>query len=236
MQELQLVSHHLCPYVQRAAITLAEKEAPFGKVLIDLSAKPDWFLALSPLGKVPLLRVDGRTLFESAAICDYLDETIAPRLHPGDPIARAQHRAWIAVASAVLDDIAGLYNAPDAEAFERKVDTLAERFARLEEALGDGPWFAGEAFSIVDAAFAPVFRYFDVLERFVRLGVFADRPKVAAWRSALARRPSVRGAVEPDYPQRLERFFRVRGSYLARVINAATPTELLALPAPEMVA
>lgn len=236
MQELELVSHHLCPYVQRAAITLAEKGAPFGKVLIDLAAKPDWFLALSPLGKVPLLRVGGRTLFESAAICDYLDETIAPRLHPEDPIARAQHRAWIAFASTVLDDIAGLYNAPDAETFERKVDTLADRFARLEEALGDGPWFAGEAFSIVDAAFAPVFRYFDVLERFVRLGVFADRPKVAAWRAALARRPSVRGAVDPDYPQRLERFFRVRGSYLARVINAATPTELLALPAPEMVA
>lgn len=236
MQRLELVSHHLCPYVQRAAITLAEKRAPFGKVLIDLAAKPDWFLALSPLGKVPLLRVGGRTLFESAAICDYLDETIAPRLHPEDPIARAQHRAWIAFASTVLDDIAGLYNAPDAEAFERKVDILAERFARLEEALDEGPWFAGEAFSIVDAAFAPVFRYFDVLERFVRLGVFADRPRVAAWRAALARRPSVRGAVEPDYPQRLERFFRVRGSYLARVINAATPTELLALPAPEVLA
>lgn len=221
MPDLELVSHHLCPYVQRAVITLDEKRAPFRKTLIDLAAKPNWFLRVSPLGKVPLLLTDGRALFESAAICDYLDETLEPRLHPADPLARAEHRAWIAFASTVLDDIGGLYSAPDGEAFDRRVLTLTDRFARLEEALGAGPYFAGEAFSLVDAAFAPVFRYFEVLERFVLLGVFADRPRVAAWRRALAARPSVSGAVDADYPQRLERFFRARGSHLSRLMGEA---------------
>ena len=54
---LTLVSHLLCPYVQRAAIALREKDVPFERVVIDLANKPDWFVAISPLGKVPLLRV-----------------------------------------------------------------------------------------------------------------------------------------------------------------------------------
>ena len=84
---LKLVSHHLCPYVQRAAIALAEKGVPFTRENIDLANRPDWFKAISPTGKVPLLIVDGRhVLFESAAICDYLDETIEPRLHLRIPL------------------------------------------------------------------------------------------------------------------------------------------------------
>lgn len=221
MSDLELVSHHLCPYVQRAAIALLEKAVPFRRTFIDLAAKPDWFLGLSPLGKVPLLRVGDRVLFESAAICDYLDDVLAPRLHPPDPLARAEHRAWIAFASTVLDDIAGLYNAPDADAFDRRTVVLAERFGRLERALGGGPFFAGEPFSLVDAAFAPVFRYFDVLDRFVQLGLFASKPRVAAWRRALAGRPSVAAAVDADYPYRLERFFRTRNAHLAQLINTA---------------
>ncbi|MES2895931.1 MAG: glutathione S-transferase family protein [Pseudomonadota bacterium] len=221
MPDLELVSHHLCPYVQRAAITLAEKGVPFRRTLIDLSAKPRWFLEISPLGKVPLLRVGGRVLFESAAICDYLDEVFAPCLHPQDPLERAVHRAWIAFASTMLDDIAGLYGAPDAEAFDRCAGLLAERITRLEQALGRGPFFSGELFSLVDAAFAPVFRYFNVLDAFVILPLFAGKPRVSAWRRALARRPCVQGAVDADYPERLERFFRTRNSHLGHLINGA---------------
>jgi glutathione S-transferase len=221
MTDLELVSHHLCPYVQRAAITLSEKQAAYRRTYVDLAAKPDWFLALSPLGKVPLLRVGGQTLFESAAICEYLDDTVGPRMHPADPVARAEHRAWIAFASATLDAIGGLYNAADEAAFDARLLDLAGKFERLEEALGDGPYFAGEPFSLVDAAFAPVFRYFDVFERFVSLGVFGRTPKVAAWRTALARRPSVQSAVAADYPERLESFLRGRNSHLSRIIGQA---------------
>jgi glutathione S-transferase len=88
---LRLFSHYLCPYVQRAVIALDEKGVAHERTYIDLAAKPDWFTALSPLGKVPLLLVDETTaLFESAVICEFLEET-APgvRLHPDDPVERA---------------------------------------------------------------------------------------------------------------------------------------------------
>ena len=45
---LVLVSHALCPYVQRAAIVLREKGVPFERRDIDLANKPDWFLRISP--------------------------------------------------------------------------------------------------------------------------------------------------------------------------------------------
>lgn len=227
--KLSLVSHHLCPYVQRAAIALAEKGVAHERIAIDLSAKPGWFQALSPLGKVPLLLIGGdktgradTALFESAVICEFLEETApGPRLHPEDPLERARHRAWVEFASATLSSIAGLYSAPHASGFEQKRADLQAKVAWLEGAFGTGAYFAGERFSLVDAAFAPVFRYFDTFEATLPpLRVFDAAPKVAAWRAALAERPSVRGAVAADYPERLADFLRGRESHLSRLMSA----------------
>jgi len=222
MNGLVLVSHKLCPYVQRAAIVLHEKGVPFERRWVDLAAKPEWFLAVSPLGKTPVLLVDGRPIFESAVICEYLDEVYAPRLHPEDALERARYRAWMEFGSAVLNTIAAFYNAPDARALDARREELRARFAQIEEVLDPrGPYFAGETFSMVDAVFAPVFRYFEV---FGALGVdgFFDRlPKVRAWRDSLAGRESVRIAASEDYAQLLAQFLAGRGSEISRRI--ATP-------------
>jgi len=212
MAQLTLVSHKLCPYVQRAAIALAEKGVPFERVTIDLSAKPDWFVAISPLGKVPLLRVaqaDGpeAVLFESNVICEYIEDTQSgPKLHPADPLVRAQHRAWMEFGSAILSDLWDVETTQDAEVFEAKRAAVAAKFARVEAALGAGPYFAGERFSLVDAVFAPVFRYFDLFDTLTHLRVFAETPQVRAWRAALRQRPSVMAAVGADYPDLLRAF------------------------------
>jgi glutathione S-transferase len=202
MSGLTLVSHHLCPYVQRAAIALAEKGVAFERIDIDLAARPDWFKALSPLGKVPLLRVarPGRgeaVLFESAVICEFIEETQAgPALHPSDATERAEHRAWIELASSALADIYAIETTADPGLFEARRLALEGKLARVEQVLearsDSGPFFAGSRFSLVDAAFGPVFRYFDVLDAIADLGILAGKPRIAAWRAALAARPSVR--------------------------------------------
>lgn len=217
---LRLVSHHLCPYVQRAVIALAEKGVPHERTYIDLADKPAWFTAVSPLGKVPLLLVDGATaLFESSVICEYLEETApGPRLHPEDPLERARHRAWIEFASATLNDIWGFETATDAATTERKAGDLKAKLAWVERNLAVGPYFAGVHFSLVDAAFAPIFRYFDVFDAIADFGIFAGVPKVAAWRAALAARPSVQGAVAPDYAARLRAFLKERDAHLHRLL------------------
>lgn len=219
--KLRLISHHLCPYAQRAAIALAEKRVAYTRINIDLADKPDWFLALSPLGKVPVLEVDGRPIFESGVILEYLDEVFAPRLHPEDALERARHRSWIEFGSAQLDLVAGLYNAQDRATFQDKADALRLRFARLEGALGEGPYFAGRDFSLVDAVYGPLFRYFDTFDAIGDFGILTGLDRLQAWRAALAARPSIAGAVAPDYPERLSDFLHRRDSYLSTLLAGA---------------
>ena len=221
MADLTLVSYDLCPYVQRAAIALAEKGVRFRRVDVDLSDKPEWFRAISPLGKVPLLRVGDDVLFESAAIVEYIEETTPNALHPHDPIERAKHRAWMEFGSSVLADIWVLETTPDQAAFSAKRNVLMDKFKQIERKLSSGPHFAGAQFSLVDVVFAPVFRYFDTFERFVDLGLFEAVPKVAAWRAALAKRPSVIGAVVPDYSARLAAFLHKKNGWIAGLMRRA---------------
>lgn len=213
---IQLVSHRLCPYVQRAAIVLQEKGVAFERVDIDLANKPDWFLKISPLGKTPVLLVKGVAIFESAVICEYLDDTLAPQLHPRDPLQRARHRGWMEFGSALLNTIGAFYSAPDETSLQARGHEIRARFEQLEAVLADGPWFEGERFSIVDAVFGPVFRYVDAFEAIDDFGFHTGLPKLTAWRARLAKRPSVRKAVPSDYPAQLLDFLRRRESALSR--------------------
>ncbi len=71
-------------------MVLLHKEILFDYTEIDLANKPDWFLAVTPYGKVPALKVDDVTLYESAVINEYLDEAYPERcLLFGDPLKRA---------------------------------------------------------------------------------------------------------------------------------------------------
>jgi glutathione S-transferase len=212
---LKLISHKLCPYVQRAVIALTEKGVAFERVDIDLANKPDWFLAISPLGKTPVLQVGESAIFESAVILEYLEETEPKPLHPVNPLFRAEHRSWIEFGSAVLNDIAGFYAAVDEATFKAKVSQLEQRFARLEARVAAAPWFDGDKFSLVDAVFGPVFRYFDVFDEIAEFGVLKGKPKLGRWRNALAARPSVCEAVSAEYPALLRTFIDRRNSWLS---------------------
>src|SRR5258708_2176420 len=215
--KLRLISHKLCPYVQRAVIALTEKGVAFERIDIDLANKPDWFVAISPLGKTPVLQVGDTAIFESAVILEYLEETQPKPLHPTDPLTRAEHRAWIEFGSTVLNDIAGFYAAPDEATFKAKTSQLEQRFAWLEARVAASPWFDGKSFSLVDAVFGPVFRYFDVFDEIADFGILTGKPKLARWRKALAARPSVRSAVSAEYPALLRDFLNRRKSWLSRL-------------------
>ena len=216
--KLELVSHPLCPYVQRAVITLLEKDIPHERTYIDLANKPDWFHQISPMGKVPLLKVGKEVLFESAVICEYLNEITPGSLHPTDPLQKAKHRSWIEFGSSILNSIAGFYNASNLESFEQKRDELASKFVWIEQSLGDRGYFMGDTFSLVDGVYGTIFRYFDVFDTVSEFDVFTDTPKVKNWRKILQSRSSIQNAVAEDYPQRLIIFLNQRNSYLSTLI------------------
>jgi len=218
---LTLISHPLCPFVQRAAIVLLEKGVPFDRVDVDLAAKPDWFLALSPTGKVPLLKVaqpDGpdAILFESMVICEYLEESQdGVPMYPDDALTRARQRGWIEFGTATLADAWQFLNATDRPTADAKRAAFRDRLQRLEAALGAGPYFSGAAFGMVDAVFAPLFRYFDILDPTVSQPIFENLPRVTAWRAALTRRQSVVAAVAGDYAERFRHHLRQHQALLA---------------------
>jgi glutathione S-transferase len=221
--QLKLISHKLCPYVQRAVIALTEKGVAFERIDINLANKPDWFLAISPLGKTPVLQVGEAAIFESAVIMEYLEETAPRPLHPADALTRAAHRGWIDFGSVVLNDIAGFYAAPDEATFKARTSQLKQRFTQLEARVVAAPWFDGGRFSLVDAVYGPVFRYFDVFDEIADFGILSGKPNLARWRKSLAARPSVRAAVGADYPALLHDFLEQRNSWISRLQARAAP-------------
>ena len=195
-------------------IALRAKNIEFDVTYIDLQNKPDWFLEISPHGKVPVLKVDDVILFESNAIAEYLDETVAPRLHPEDPLQRARHRAWTDFIPDFASALNSINYAPTREAMEKAVAEAPKRIARIEQALKDfkepgGPYFGGSKICLVDAAYAPFFQRFAIVEGILQTGVFKEFPLVQAWSDTLLNDDFVSGAVadvfEAEYYKAMER-------------------------------
>ncbi|MBV1908323.1 MAG: glutathione S-transferase family protein [Kangiellaceae bacterium] len=215
---IMLISHKLCPYVQRAVIALKELNIPYKRIDIDLNNKPDWFESISPLGKVPVMVLNNdKVLFESAVIAEYVNDINQNRLLSKLPEEKAEQRAWIEFASATLANIGTLYSAKDEEAYNQALQTLNGKWSQLEKQLISSDFFSGEEFSLVDAAFAPMFRYFDVFELFSAIKIHERFGKINRWRQRLSRRTSVIGAVSPEYSVLLTQFIAVRGSYLGGI-------------------
>jgi glutathione S-transferase len=218
---LTLISHPLCPFVQRAAIVLIEKGVAFERINVDLSAKPDWFRALSPTGKVPVLKVsqssrEDAILFESVVICEYLNETQGgAAMYPDDALSRARHRAWIEFATQAMAEGWQFLHAKDTATADAKRTAFRDRLAKLEAELGDGPYFAGADFGLVDAVYAPLFRYFGIIDEAVSAKVFDGLPRVNAWRAALGDRSSVKDAVLDTYPELFREHLRQQGAMIA---------------------
>jgi glutathione S-transferase len=207
---LELVSFKTCPFVQRAAIVLLEKAVPFEITYIDQTKKPDWFLKISPLGKVPLLKVNDTVLFESAVIAEYLDEVYPPPLHPADALRRAHNRAWIEFSSTLLSSQFQMLMSPDRAAFDAAAAHFGELLNRLEAEFGAGPFFNGAALALVDCAFAPLFMRMTIMEPYLKLGAFAPRPRIQAWSKLLLARAAVQRSVVPDFAELLINSWRER--------------------------
>lgn len=210
---LHLISFKTCPFVQRAVITLKHKKIDFDITYIDLADPPDWFLEISPLEKVPVLKVDDEILFESAVINEYLDEITGGELQPRDPLARAKNRAWIEFASNMLGNLYMMKMSKDAESYDKYRNRLVGQLERVEKRLGDGPWFNGAEFSLADTAFAPLFRQDSVAEG--RLSVIDPEtmPRVNAWAERLLALPEVRESVVDEFEHLYISAMEKNGSY-----------------------
>lgn len=204
MQTLELISFPTCPFVQRAVIILQEKSVAHSVTYIDLKSPPDWFLEISPRGKVPALKTADGPLFESHAICEYIDEITPGTLLPDTAYGRAWDRAWFQLSSE--DFFFPMYlmmYASDRKSFDEQAIKLRVSLGRLEEALHGRSWLSGDGrnYGLADVACAPfVMRAADARQR-AWFDVFSGFTAVQSWAARLMQRPSTRSSVPESYSQ-----------------------------------
>jgi len=208
-------------------IVLRAKEVEFEVTYINLLEKPDWFLEISPHGKVPVLSVGGKPLFESNAIAEFLDEMAPPRLHPEDPIKRARNRAWTDFVPDFSADFGRVYYAADEVALAKGMEVARPRLTRLEEALAkerdnDGPYFNGPELCLVDAAYAPFFMRYAFVEPRLGCGLLKEFPLVQAWSDALLANKWVVGSVADTFERDFVVSLQRRGTMTALQFGSAS--------------
>ena len=222
--DFELISFDRCPFVQRSVITLLYKDVDFRVTYIDLSDKPAWFLAISPLGKVPALRVtrDGKevVLFESAVINEFIDEVTPGRLLPEDPVLRAQNRAWIEFSSTLFVDNYKMSIAETADEFNAIREQQDGHLQRIEAELGPGPFFNGAEFSLVDAAYAPFFMRAAIWEATIPFYSSERFPRVANWSKYLLAESAVQESLAPEVRQSVLEHARRNAVYIGTLLAA----------------
>ena len=182
----------------RVKIVLHEKGLAYERITLNLANKdqkrPE-FLILNPYGKVPVIKDNGRVLFESCIINEYLDEQYPePPLMPREPYLRARGRILIDYALnymhepywALRGEMMKKEADRDVSVLQEKRQSLRALTHYLEEALGDTPYFLGD-FSLADV---------DVLPRLLRMESYGalpahDLPRLTAWLKKMKERPSV---------------------------------------------
>lgn len=211
-------------------IVLRAKGVKFEVTYVDLRNKPEWFLKISPHGKVPVLSVNDQPLFESNAIAEFLDEMEAPKLHPDDPIKRARNRAWNDFVPDFAKTMSAFYYAKDKAELDAAIAEAPKRLERLERALteergNDGPYFNGPKLSIVDASYAPFLQRFGLMEAVLQSGVMKPFPKVQAWSDALMKNETVTGSVVPNFREEFVKALKNRKLWAASLFEGKAAAE-----------
>ena len=170
---------------------LLHKEIPFDYTEIDLANKPDWFLDVSPYGKVPALKVNGVTLYESAIINEYLDEAYPERrLLSEDPLKRAGQRILIDyISNRFVPVFYKLLLNQDEEAQEGYKGELVSHFDYFESLLKDRTWLSGDEISMTDISLLPWFERLAILERYRDFGLPASYENLHRWWNACRKLP-----------------------------------------------
>ncbi len=213
--KIKLAASRFSPYCHRVEMVLIEKNIPYEKVEVDLANKPDWFLKDSPLGKVPLLYVGDKVLFESLAICEYLEEAFPEiPLHPQDPYTKAWHRSWMEFSSGILAGTFGMIFAQNQEQFDIKKAEIVARLAIFDKYMKFNPYFDGNKFLLVDICMASVFKPLTFIDNKFTLEIFDLYKNVASYVEGAVTRGSLHKALPSDYEDLFKSFIERKKSHL----------------------
>ncbi|MEL6528770.1 MAG: glutathione S-transferase family protein [Pseudomonadota bacterium] len=198
------------PFVRKVAATCIEKNVAFDIEAVNVFDPPEWFLAISPMKRIPVLRdrsiaeegVEG-TVADSSAICALIEKKHPdPALYPADPYLHGKALFIEEYADTALAPAGGLgifrpIFFAITQGKEPDLDTAREAWATkmppvfdyLEATLGDAEFMAGEALSIADIS---------IVCCFMQVSLVAETPldqwpNLAAYLERMRERPSIAG-------------------------------------------
>jgi glutathione S-transferase len=213
--KIKLVTSKLSPYGHRVEMVLIEKNIPYEKEEISLAAKPEKFLEDAPLAKVPLVYVGEKPIFESIAICEYLEEAFQENsLHPKDPLEKAWNRAWMEVSTGILSSTFGMIFSQNQQEFDSKKVEILSRIAALDKYLKLSPYFDGEKFSLVDVCMASAFKPLNLIDNKFKLEILNSHKNVATYVENLIARKSLQTTLSPDYEELVQGLLERKKSHL----------------------
>ena len=218
--KLKVVSYTACPFVQRVLIVLEHKKIEHEIEYIDLAAPPDWFIAISPLKKVPILIVGDDVIFESSVINEYIDETYDNKLHPESAILRAQNRSWIELGSDVSMCTLKLTLLQNKDEFNKTFEELYSHFDQIEKVLVNAPFFNGAKLSLVDATYAPAFQRLDFIEQI--FGSIYDEKRhqnIINWKNKLLDLDALNKSAVPDLKDIYYNLLWTRQGYISNFLD-----------------
>ena len=215
LQPIELISFNLCPFVQRSVITLLKKGIDFKITYIDLANPPEWFLKISPLAKVPVVRYGDDVLFESAVINEFVDEITPEQIMPTGALDKAKDRGWIEYSSQLIIDQYLMSVADKSDAFEKHRDSFIDKLTRLEDTIGDTGYFNGDRFSLVDTALAPVFTRCAIFARLFDTDLLASFPKLSSLSQRLLDLKFVQKSVVDDFDDIFIQYLKTNNSFIA---------------------
>jgi glutathione S-transferase len=223
---MKLIGAIASPYVTRVVMFARLKgvdlplESPPGG-----TPRSDEYLAMTPIGKIPSLEVNGKLLAESEVICEYLEDEYPEKSGlPADNFDRGTSR--------LIARLVDLYIAPhvgpmfrqlnpanrDEAAIETAAAEFAKAFGYVEHFMGDGPFCVGAEPTLGDCALAPHIML-------MKKTVFSNLPqiidptegdsRIAQWWAAIQDNPICRETVE-EYATAVDSFMKAMGQ---RIIN-----------------
>lgn len=216
MKTLELISFELCPFVQRSRITLLKKDILHKVTHIDLENRPEWFLEISPLGKVPCLKVGEEILFESAIINEYLDEVTGGEFLPETPLEKAKLRAWCEFCSALTTTQFLAMVAKDKETYEKNILQLKTQLGRLEQNASGASTFDPSGFTLTDTCILPVLQRTKFLDDHFQTEILRDYPKLNKLGLAHLEQPYVLDSVPKNFNKKLLDYLTNADAYLIK--------------------
>jgi len=212
-QRVQLYCAWFCPFAQRAWIALNEKKIDYDYVETDPYNKSAEFLAVSPRGLVPSLVHNGKPIYESVILVEYIDDVWRRDVNflPDDPYEKAMSKIWVDFISkklvptfyTILQKQDASEQAAAKEYFLNSLETLTKAMS------ASGPYFSGPHFGYVDIMLVPYTLRLGLLSHYRNFelpttGVFE---RLHVWMKAAHSREAVTATV-PEWNRLVDKYQR----------------------------